>query len=191
MPSPESPPGIAAAGRATLARVKESTRRNLGRGTAITIIVVLVAAWVYVFTVAGRADPANTIADESFPPAAQAICADTIAQIEELPTPRETNTAAERSAVVVESTDLLTEMVVGLRAIAPAANDPEDGWVQQWLDDFEFYIEDRYAYAEALLDDPEARFLLTVRGDRDRLTADLDQVALANDMLDCGTPKDM
>jgi hypothetical protein len=171
--------------------VKESTRKIIGRTTVITIIVVLVATWVYVFTVAGQADPANTIADDTFAPAAQAICADTIAQIEELPAPRDTNTAAERSAVVVESTDLLTVMVADLRAMAPAADDPEDGWMQQWLDDFEFYLEDRFAYAEALLDDPEARFLITVRGDRDRLTADLDQVALANDMLDCATPKDV
>ena len=152
---------------------------------------MLVGSWVYVFTVAGQADPANTIQDEAFPPAAQAICADTIARIDELPAPRDTNTAAERSAVVVQSTDLLSDMLVELRAIAPAADDPEDGWVQQWLDDFGFYLEDRYAYAEALLDDPEARFLITVRGDRDRLTADLDQVALANNMLDCGTPKDV
>jgi hypothetical protein len=171
--------------------VKESTRKAIGRTTVITIIVVLVATWAYVFTVAGQADPANTIADDSFPPAAQAICAETITRIEELPASRETNTAAERSAVVFESTDLLTTMVADLRAIAPPADDPEDGWVQQWLDDFDFYLEDRYTYAEALLDDPEARFLITVRGDRDRLTADLDQVALANGMLDCGTPKDV
>lgn len=171
--------------------MEDSTRRTLGRATAVTLIVLLAGAWIYVFTVAGQADPANTIADESFPPAAQAICADTIARIEELPSSQDATTAAERSAVVVESTDLLSEMVADLRAIAPAADDPDDGWVQLWLDDFEFYIEDRYTYAEALLDDPEARFLITVRGDRDRLTADLDQVALANDMLDCGTPKDV
>ena len=93
--------------------------------------------------------------------------------------------------MVIEATDLLTVMVADLREIAPPADDPEDGWVQQWLDDFGFYLEDRYAYAEALLDDPEARFLITVRDDRDRLTVDLDQVALANGMLDCGTPKDV
>jgi hypothetical protein len=177
--------------RATLARVKDSTRRTLGRAATITIILVLTATWIYVFTIAGQADPANTIADETFAPAAQAICAETVAQIEELPDPREATTAAERSAVVVESTDLLASMLADLRAIAPSADDPEDGWVQHWLDDFAFYLEDRYAYAEALLDDPGARFLITVRGDRDRLTADLDQVALANNMLDCGTPKDV
>jgi hypothetical protein len=185
------PPGSAASGRATLARVEDRTRTILGRGTAITIIVLLVAAWVYVFTVAGQADPANTIADETFAPAAQAICADAIAQIEQFPAPQDANTAAERSEVVVASTDVLTEMLDELRAIAPPADDPEDGWVQQWLDDFGFYLEDRYAYAEALLDDPRARFLITVRDDRDRLTVDLDQVALANNMLDCGTPKDV
>ena len=171
--------------------MKDSTRRTLGRTATITIIVALTASWIYVFTVAGQADPANTIADETFPRAAQAICAETIAHIEELPAPSETNTAAERSAVLVESTDLLTAMLADLQAIAPAADDPEDGWVQQWLDDFAFYVEDRYAYADALLDDPDARFLITVRDDRDRLTADLDQVALANNMLDCGTPKDV
>ena len=171
--------------------MKETTKRTLGRTGTATIIVVLVGTWIYVFTVAGQADPANPIADETFPPAAQAICAATVAQIEELPAPRDTNTAAERSAVVLESTDLLTVMVADLREIAPAADDPEDAWVQQWLDDFGFYLEDRYAYADALLEDPEARFLITVRGDRDRLTADLDQVALANNMLDCGTPKDV
>ncbi len=178
-------------GRATLARVEDRTRTILGRGTAITIILVLAAAWIYVLTVAGQADPANTIADESFPPAAQAICAETTARIEELPAPQDAITAVERSAVVIEATDLLTVMVADLREIAPPSDDAEDGWVQQWLDDFGFYLEDRYAYAEALLDDPEARFLITVRDDRDRLTVDLDQVALANGMLDCATPKDV
>ncbi len=166
-------------------------RRNLGRGAAATVILVLVGTWIYVFTVAGRADPANTIADESFPPAARAICVEVVANIEELPTPLQAESASERSVVVVEATDLLVDMVDELRAVAPPPDDPDDGWLHDWLDDYEFYLDARYEYAAALLEDPDARFLITVRDDRDRLTADIDQVALANSMVECGTPMDV
>jgi hypothetical protein len=78
----------------------------------------------------------------------------------------------------------------GLAALAPAG-DPRD-LVQEWLADWRTLLQDRVDYAVALRADPNARLLVSEKGDTGRhITGWIDEFALANRMESCATPTDV
>jgi hypothetical protein len=151
----------------------------------------MVAMWVYVLYLAfgpGRQAPPDRLDDPAFAVEAQERCADTLDQVAELPRAVEAATPAERSAIVVEANSEFAAMVDDLESLTPPGEDGE--LVTLWLADWRTYLADRQAYADALLDDPEARLLVTAR-DREQITEYLDAFAADNDMPACATPIDV
>jgi hypothetical protein len=156
-------------------------------------VVFMVAMWVFVLWLAvirGRSDSPDRLEDPTFAEQAEAACSARLDLIAELPAASEAADAAERSATLTEANGHLTDMVDDLDDLVPLVEDDEDrGIVEEWLADWRVYLGDREAYAAELLEDPDARLLVTPKGGR-QVTEYLDQFAKDNDMPACSTPAD-
>jgi len=106
-----------------------------------------------------------------------------------LPPAWETDTPATRSDAIDESVVILNDMVAELSTL-PTGTDQEA--VDEWIADWQTYVEDRADYAKRLRADPLARFYVT-QSDRDRrqITLAIDKFAETNAMPSCETPADL
>jgi len=166
-------------------------QRTLGGFALRLLVAAMVAMWVYVLYLAfgpGRQPPPDRLDDPVFAVEAQARCESTLDAVAELPRAVQAESASERSEIVREANVLFAAMLDDLDAAAPSGDDGE--LVALWLADWQTYLDDRGRYAEALLDDPEARLLVTAK-DRDQITEYLDAFAADNDMPACATPIDV
>lgn len=168
---------------------KTSTKTRIARIAGIGVFVAFGVMWAYVFANQGKVHPAAWLEDRRFPEAAEPICAAAMADIDALPRAHESKTAVERAGVVEEATDRLVEMQEELRTVVPAGGEREK-FIHMWVDDWSIYIEDRYAYAEALRQDESAEFLVTQKYGT-QLSKSIDNFAQVNKMGSCETPDDV
>ena len=82
----------------------------------------------------------------------------------------------------------LVLQLAALRAV-PVSGDDAD-IVEQWLDDWETFLDDRRAHAERLLAGEDAELLVTARAGR-QITATGDNFARVNRAPSCVTPLDV
>ena len=163
----------------------------MGRVAVIALVVGLVAMWAYAFW--GHPDVPGQLTSTAFPQAAEPLCKATKAQIDTLPKAFVTRDAAQRAEVVDQATADLERLVTDLRAkaeLAPAG--AERDMVNQWLDDWSRYNQDRREYTAALRIDPSTRFAVT-QSDRDKtqITGAMDRFANINSMSSCVIPDDL
>ena len=112
-------------------------------------------------------------------------------QIGALPPAYATRDAGARAEVITQANGYLDTMLVRLRAVAPAADQGDDGrMTQEWLGDWQTYLGDRQNYVAALADDPEARFFVSEK-DKRQVTEPIDFFAKYNEMENCMTPGDL
>jgi hypothetical protein len=166
-------------------------RWTAGRVVAAILVAGMVAMWAYVLYLAigpGRQPPPDRLDDPAFSTAAELRCGRALDAVAALPRASEVATAGERATVVAEANRALAEMLDDLDRIAPGG---EDGAiVQEWLDDWRTYLDDREAFATALRSDPDARLLVSAK-DNDQITEHLDAFAADNHMPACATPLDV
>jgi hypothetical protein len=160
------------------------------------VVVALVAMWVYVLYLAfgpGRQPPIDRLDDPAFATAAEARCAEAVAEVEGLPVASETPTATERADVLDRADATFAAMLddlEGMLDLAPAGDQRRRA--AEWLADWRTYLGDRQAYADALRTDPEARLLVSEKpGEGRQITGWIDEFALANRMESCATPTDV
>lgn len=164
---------------------------RVGRAILAVVVLAMVAMWGYVLYLAfgpGRQPPPDRLDDAAFALAAEDVCDAALADVAALPRAIEADSAADRSAIVTEANGRFEEMLDELAELRPSGEDGE--LVGRWLDDWHTYLGDRQRYADTLLDDPEARLLVTAR-DRDQITEYIDAFAADNDMPACATPIDV
>jgi hypothetical protein len=154
---------------------------------AVLVVAATFGMWGYLFLIADPGVP-DELEDDAFPTEAQAICAEAVARIDDLPPASDATSPEDRGAVVVEANEILTEMVADLRAIAPTEG-ADERLTRLWLEDWDTYLGDRADYAEALAAGEDAELLVTARG-AGQITVTLDHFAVVNDMLDCQSPLD-
>lgn len=162
-----------------------------GRAVLMVVIVAMVAMWGYVLYLAfgpGRQPPPDRLDDPSFALAAETVCDAALRDVATLPRAIDADSAAERSTIVVQANERFARMLDDLRLLAPPGEDGE--LVGRWLDDWRTYIGDRQRYADSLLEDPQARLLVTAR-DREQITEYIDAFAADNDIPACATPIDV
>jgi hypothetical protein len=160
------------------------------------VVVALVAMWVYVLYLAfgpGRQPPIDRLDDAAFATAAEARCAEAVAEVEELPVASETPTASERADVLDRADATFAAMLDDLEGMLDlAAAGDQRRRAGEWLADWRTYLGDRQAYADALRTDPEARLLVSEKpGEGRQITGWIDEFALANRMESCATPTDV
>jgi len=164
------------------------------RPTRIVLAVVvaaMVAMWGYVLYLAigpGRQDPPDRLEDPTFAPAAEARCRQALDQVAALPRAAETESPQARAEVILEANDAYAAMLRDVLVLAPEGE--EGDIVAAWVTDWRTYLDDRAAYAEALRDDPEARFFVSAK-DNEQITEFIDAFAADNRIPACGTPLDV
>jgi hypothetical protein len=162
-------------------------RPRVGTVLAVLVVAATIGMWAYLFLIADPGVP-DELDDDTFPTAGQAICADAIARIDDLPAAQEATSPQDRAVVVAEANEILTEMVADLRAIAPTEGQDER-LTRLWLDDWDIYLTDRADYADRLAAGEDAELLVTARG-AGQITVTLDHFAVVNHMEDCQSPLD-
>lgn len=176
----------------TEAPATTSTRRWTTTFVIVVVVsVAMVAMWAYVLFLAigpGRQPPPDRLEDPAFAEAAQARCDEALDAIALLPPAIEAPDADARADVIDRANAELAAMLDDLAELVPPGEDGEIA--AEWLADWRTYLGDRQAYAEALREDPEARLLVSAKGN-DQVTEHIDAFAADNHMPACGTPIDV
>jgi hypothetical protein len=155
-------------------------------------IVACVVMWTYALW-GPRSDPPGTMDDPAFGEAAEPICEEAVARIDELPPAPETPAAEDRAAVLAEANVVLDTQLDELDQLAvelTSAGSEDRRRVTEWLADWRVHLGDREAYAAEILDDPGARYLETAKEERP-ISFVLGEFAKKNDMASCAPPGDI
>ncbi|MBV6507115.1 MAG: hypothetical protein JJLCMIEE_00152 [Acidimicrobiales bacterium] len=162
---------------------------RVAKPALILLVLALGAMWFYAFSGLARRDHVDKLDDSTFAADAEPVCAAALTELRRYPPSYETPVPAERAEVIDATTSVLGTMVSELRSLAPASGS-DAAIVSAWLDDWQTYLEDRSAYAEELRGDPDAAFLVTMKGNR-QITVPMDKFAEVNAMRSCQTPGDV
>lgn len=163
--------------------------RRAGRVVVVGVVLALLAMWGYIFVyhLSGqwRDETPGRLEDPAFGAAAEEVCADALERIDQLPPAFSASDAAERARVVATSNEILDDMIDQLEGLVPSAGAGRPA-VEEWLDDWRTYVEDRRDFARRLAEDPDARFYVT-QSDRDnrQITQAIDRFANINGMPSC------
>jgi len=182
-------PEAAADGSAAEVDGRSRRRTRIARIAGVGVFVAFAIMWAYVFANQGKVHPAAWLTDRRFPEAAEPICAAAEADLAALPPAHDSKTAADRADVVQQATDRLVRMQDDLRGVIPSGGEREE-YIRMWVDDWSTYIDDRYAYADALRKDESAEFLVTQKYGT-QLSKSIDNFAQVNKMGSCETPDDV
>jgi hypothetical protein len=172
--------------------VDDAPRTRFGLIFAVVVVAGTLGMWGYLFLVADPNVP-DQLDDEAFVEDGEAICEVAREQLDQLPPAREAEDPRERSVTVEDANEVLDEMVLSLRDIAPTEGS-DARVVELWLDDWTSYLEDRATYAAELAEGEEAELLVTPRSEDEgggQITETIDHFANINNMEDCAIPGDV
>jgi hypothetical protein len=180
---------------ATVAERPRRTGHRLAVVAVVTVVMLLVAMWVYAFFFADTSSP-DRLHDRAWAAQAQATCRPFADQIAALPPARQfadiqPKSAAllQRAPVVDQVTELLTQMVARLRLSAPAdANGRQ--LVAAWLGDYDSYLNSRRVQTAKWRAGEDPRFAVAEVGGQP-IDSRMDDFADANAMVSCKTPGDL
>lgn len=165
-------------------------RRRVALAAAGLFTLATFGLWLYAFFIYDPGRKVDELADRSFPEAAERICARYEALVDRLPPAPQARSPRERAGVLDEANSILRAMVDELRTVVPTGQGTITDGINAWLDDWETHIADRQSYADALRRDPDARFLETIKANR-QLSRAIDGFAEVNRMQSCTTPGDV
>ena len=135
-------------------------------------------------------DPPDHLDDPAFARAAEPICADAVATLEDRdllhPSPE---TLEERADIVDASNAVLASMVLDVGGLPRPAGE-EGEWVGLWLADWDQHLADRQAWADGLRAGDDGPFTETARAG-EQLSKVIDNFAEVNDMPSCATTHDV
>ena len=167
------------------------TRKQIvARTAALAFLVGAFAMWMYAFFIYDPGLMIDELADRRFPTAAEQICAAARSQVDALPASNTAATAADRADVVDQANADLRRMIDELRTRVPADQGKVTTGINEWLDDWSTYIDDRQAYADGLRVSSDTRFTESVKANR-QISRAIDSFAQVNRMTSCTTPGDV
>jgi hypothetical protein len=161
---------------------------TLGRTVGTVIVALLAVMWIYLFVFGNNYHGPGWLTNRSFPPVAEKICNKTEDYINRLPAASQSKSATSRADTIDLANDRLRKMQTDLRAAVP--DDPQAKYINEWLDDWTTFINDRQSYADHLRKSPKAEFLVTPK-DGTQLSESLDNFSDVNNMAGCETPHDV
>ena len=148
-------------------------------------VVLLIVFWIWALLFAPK-ESINKIEDRAWAERAEAICADTDAELRALEAQASPDLVV-RADLVVESTDLLSAMLDEVMAVTPT-DDKGRAIVPAWEADYRTLLQDRYRYAERLRAGENVAFTETaVKGVP--ITERIETFAADNEMASCGPPR--
>ncbi len=167
-----------------------SALRKLAWVAALSFTIVMIAAWIFGLFIYDPGLLVDELEDPAFGEAAEVICSEHIEAVSTLPRAENADDPGERADVITEANVYLTAMVGRLRLEVPSDPPVAEEAVEEWLGDWETHIEDRQEYADALRDDPQARFAESAKGTR-QMSRAIDGFAQVNRMTSCETTGDV
>jgi len=171
-------------------RPPRSRRQVISFVAAGSFSALVIGMWIYAFFIYDPGLKVDELADRSFPIAAERICAASRSDLDALPPANVSRTATERAEVIDTANARLRAMIGELRSVVPDGEGRVTSGVNEWLDDWSTYVEDRQAYADGLRADPQTRFTETVKANR-QVSRAVDGFAEVNRMESCSTPGDV
>ena len=159
--------------------------RILGVSTMLAIALF----WFWIFAGGPAKQNPDRLADREWAEQAETTCRRTMDGIDERTRDAGTEDRATRADAIDTSTGELRTMLAALRDPLPGpAADREV--VAPWLADWEQLLDDRDAYADAIREDANARFLMTEKYN-DPLDRVVEVFADVNDMPSCAPAGDV
>ena len=172
----------------TLDAPPNTPRFSAYRIVAVSLVIGMVALWAFVLT--RKAEPAPDLLDDgSFAVSAQNLCDATMSQLEQLPQAFQSASASDRADVVAQTNTDLGNMLDSMRAVVPAA-ERDQGMLDEWIGDWQTYLDNRIDYVARLRADKDARIYIAEKDGR-QITVAVDRFAEVNNMPACRTPQDV
>lgn len=98
--------------------------------------------------------------------------------------------ADDRADTIEIATARVERMLQELEQIAPTGDSRDARITRLWLVDYRVFLDDRLAYADAIRQDPGARFVVTEKYGS-HITKPVDRFARVNEMEACMSPGDV
>jgi hypothetical protein len=169
---------------------RPSARRRILLGAGLLFVVATFGVWIYALFIYDPGQLVDELEDRTFPTEAEAICAEARTRIDALPLAQETDDPVERAEVIDEANVALREMTARLAEIVPQGQGRITVGIGEWVDDWNTFIGDRQEYADALREDPSARFAESLKANR-QISRAIDAFAQVNKMESCTVPGDV
>jgi hypothetical protein len=172
-------------------------RITVGRVGAFVVIVGILGMWGYVLGVRWvgerEIDRWDVVDDDAWVAGAAAACAPTAAELADVDGPDAGLAPEERGLVIQSTTDLLLARFALLEALPPTTStDPDDTVaIDAWMTDWRTHLDERTAYAAALLDGRDVVFNGTATDEGESITERMDAFAQRNHIEACETPQDL
>jgi hypothetical protein len=149
----------------------------------VTVFLLIALMWIWIFSGAPRRHNPDYIDDRGWVRDAEATCAATKERIDDRTAAAGTQDTGARADAIDESTDDLEAMLVDLRDPLPDGSG-DRSVVEPWLADYDQLLDDRRDYADAVRENPDARFLTTEKFN-DPLDRVVQTFAEVNEMRSC------
>lgn len=161
------------------------------RIAAIIFATFAVCFWIFAFSPLARSyfQAPDQIEDETYVLAIESRCAVAVAEMEALPSIRSAVSPEDRAVNLDKANDALQQMRGDLSALAGGTNKDQE-LVNRWLQDWDFYLEDRLAHADKLRSGDDGRFLNTER-DGIFIAERMSGFARVNEIRSCLPPGDL
>jgi hypothetical protein len=172
-------------------------RITVGRVGAFLVILAILGMWGYVLGVrwfgTREIDRWDVVDDDAWVAGAAAACAPSAAELAGVDVPDAGLAPEERGLAIQTTTDLLLARFALLEALPPTTStDADDATaIEAWLADWRLHLEERTAYAEALLGGDDGVFNGTATDEGESITERMDAFAHRNDIAACATPHDL
>lgn len=164
----------------------------IGRGLVAIVVIGSFGVWGYRYSGYADRPPPDLLEDPSFGTYAEGVCSQAMLEVDAVPNALVATDEVDRAGQIRQATDFLSVMVTSLEAAPATERTPRDEEIiSGWLHDWRTYVNDRYAYADALEQDPMARFLLSADDLTERPDRRITRLADTNGMPSCGTPGDV
>ena len=201
---PDTASAAAAGGEAPRSAGRRRVRL-LGKWLGGLFVAGSFVFWAWAFSPWARSENPGRLDDREFVRWADQRCAQAQAAIDDLPSPRQASSRAERAEQVDQGTDEVEALVADFRQRAEASlststagdGPPDADLVNAWLDDWDVYVSDRRSHADRLRSadddtpDRELRFLLVDMTEGSTYTERMDGFARLNNMDNCQIPGDV
>lgn len=166
-------------------------RWTFPRALGVVAFLAMAVFWIWAFANRDSIAHPDTFDDPVFTEAAETVCAARQAAIAELPLATTVVDPEERSRLLDQGTEQLVLMIEDLRLLTPPTDPIGAAGVDQWLDDYGLYIQDRRTYADVLATGDDPPFLISGNDQGVRVTDMLGTFAEVNEMASCAPSGDV
>lgn len=167
----------------------ERPGRSLWTYLGVGVVLAVILMWGWIFSGAPKKVNPDRLDDRVWAERAEETCRATMEEIDARSSTSSDQSRDERGDAIDTSSDDLEAMLARLADPLPDSEADRDV-VGPWLDDWASLIEDRRAYADAVREDPDARFLTSEKFN-DGLDDVIGTFAEVNDMPSCAPAGDV